>query len=116
MNKSPRVRSRPWVLVRVPSSAGEVEGVTSSAPCVGGVDGSLAVGVAVVEGDLLGVGVSVGGGEEGEPPGCGAVGGCVLGSEVACFPEHAANVRAVREERVRAARRLTGLVVYFIRT
>ena len=60
-----------------------------------------------MEGELLGVGVSVGGGEEGEPPGCGAVGGCVLGSEVACFPEHAANVRAVREERVRAARRLT---------
>ena len=87
--------------MRVPSSADEVEGVTPSAPCVGGVDGSLAVGVAVVEG---------------EPPGCGAVGGCVLGSEVACFPEHAANVRAVREERVRAVRRLTGLIVYFIRT
>jgi len=51
-------------LVRVPSSAGEVEGVTSSAPCVGGVDGSLAVGVAVVEGELLGVGVSVGDGED----------------------------------------------------
>ena len=69
-----------------------------------------------MEGELLGVGVSVGYGEEGEPPGCGAAGGCVLGSEVACFPEHAANVRAVREERVRAVRRLTGLVVYFIRT
>ena len=89
--------------------------MTSSAPCVGGVDGSPAAGVTVAEGELVGVGVSVGDGEEG-PPVCGAGGGCVLGSEVACFPEHAANVRAVREERVRAARRLTGLVVYFIRT
>lgn len=69
-----------------------------------------------MEGELVGVGVSVGDGEEGEPSGCGAVGGCVLGSEASCFPEHAANVRAVREERVRAARRLTGLIVYFIRT
>ena len=84
--------------------------------CVGGVDGSPAVGVAVVEGVLLGVGVSVGDGEEGEPPPCGAVGGCVLGSEVACFPEHAASVKAVREERVRAVRRLTGVTIYFIRT
>ena len=78
--------------------------------------GSLAGGGAGCVGALGGGGAPVGGGEVGEPPGCGAVGGCVLGSEVACFPEHAANVRAVREERVRAARRLTGLVVYFIRT
>ena len=89
--------------------------MTSSAPCVGGVDGSLAVGVAVVEGELVGVGVSVGDGE-GEPPGCGAVGGCVLGSAVGCCFEHATSVAAVREERVRAVRRLTGLIVYFIRT
>jgi len=83
---------------------------------VGVVDEPSAVGVDVAEGGLVGVGVSVGDGEEGESPACGAAGGCVLGSEVACFPEHAANVRAVREERVRAARRLIGLVVYFIRT
>ena len=115
LNRSARVRSRPWVLVRLPPPAGGVEGVTSSVPCVGGVDGSPAVGVAVAEGELVGVGVSVGDGEEG-PPVCGAGGGCVLGSEAArCF-EHAANVMAVSEERVRAVRRLTGLSTYFIRT
>jgi len=102
--------------VRVPPSAGGAEGGTSSALCVGGVDESFAVGVAVVEGVLVGVGVSVGVWEGEGLSVDGAAGGCVLGSEVACFPEHAANVRAVREERVRAVRRLTGLIVYFIRT
>lgn len=97
-------------------SDGGVEGVTSSVPCAGGVDGVLAVGVDVAEGELVGVGVSVGDGEEGELPAGGAVVGCVLGSEAACFPVHAANVKAVSDERARAVRRLTGLVSYFIRT
>lgn len=116
MNRSVRVRSRPWVLVRVPPSAGGAEGVTSSALCVGGVDGSFAVGVAVVEGVLVGVGVSVGDWEGEGLSVDGAAGGCVPDSEAACFCEHAANVKAVREERVRAVRRLTGLIVYFMRT
>ena len=116
MNRSVRVRSRPWVLVSASPSACGVEGVISSVLCVGGVDGSSAVGLAVVEGELVGVGVWVGDGEEGELPAGGAVVGCVLGSEVACFPVHAANVKAVREERVRAVRRLTDHVEYFIRT
>ena len=76
----------------------------------------FAVGVAVVEGVLVGVGVSVGVWEGEGLSVDGAAGGCVLGSEAArCF-EHAANVMAVSEERVRAVRRLTGLIVYFIRT
>jgi len=88
----------------------------SSEPLVGGVDGALAVVLSVAEEELVGVGVSVGLGEGGELSAGGVVVGCVLGSDVDCCPEHAANVRAVREERVRAARRLIGLVVYFIRT
>lgn len=45
----------------------------------------------------------------------GVVVGCVLGSEVDCCPEHATNVSAAREEKVSAVRRLTDLVLYFIR-
>ena len=103
------------MLVRVPPSAGGAEGVTSSALCVGGVDESFAVGVGVVEGVLVGVGVSVGVWEGEGLSVDGAAGGCVLGSEVVCLPEHAANVKAIREERVRAVRRLTGWGLYFIR-
>ena len=39
----------------------------------------------------------------------------MLGSEVDCCPEHVTNVSAAREEKVSAVRRLTDLVLYFIR-
>lgn len=83
---------------------------------VEGADASLAVEVAVAEGEPLGEGVSAGAGVGSEASAGGAAGDCVPDSGVACFPEHAASVKAVREERVRAVRRLTGLTIYFIRT
>ena len=92
------------------------EDAPPSTSLVGGVDGSPTVWLAVAEGELLGDGASVRSGAGSEVSACGAAGGCVPGSEAVCFPEHAATVKAVREERVRAVRRLTGLVLYFIRT
>ena len=86
-----------------------------SEPLVGGVDGALAVVLSVAEEELVGFGVSVGLGEGGELSAGGVVVGCVLGSEVDCCPEHAANASAAREEKVSAVRRLTDLVLYFIR-
>ena len=84
--------------------------------CAGGADGAPTVVPAVAEGELVGVGVSVGLGGGGEFLVGGAVVGCVLDSGVECRPEHAVNVSATKEERVRAVRRLTGSVLYFMRT
>jgi hypothetical protein len=84
--------------------------------CAGGADGAPTVVPAVAEGELVGVGVSVGLGGGVEFLVGGAVVGCVLDSGVECRPEHAVNVSATKEERVRAVRRLTGSVLYFMRT
>jgi hypothetical protein len=90
------------------------EGGLLSVKLVDGAGGAVAVvlaagevGVAgVVVGEGEGVGLSLGG----------AVVGCGVGSEVVGCPEQAARVSAAKEERVRAVRRLTDHVEYFIRT
>ncbi|WP_234415328.1 hypothetical protein [Actinomyces sp. Marseille-P3109] len=63
---------------------------------VDGADGAVAVVLAVEEG--------------------GGVVGCGVGSEVVGCPEQATRVSAAKEERVRAVRRLTDHVEYFIWT
>jgi hypothetical protein len=94
------------------------EGGLLSVKLVDGADGAVAVVLAVEEGVGVCVGVAVGDGE-GELVGLslgGAVVGCGVGSEVVGCPEQAAKVSAAKEERVRAVRRLTDHVEYFIRT
>ena len=92
------------------------EGGLLSVKLVDGADGAVAVVLAVEEGVGVCVGVAVGDGEGVGISLGGAVVGCGVGSEVVGCPEQATRVSAAKEERVRAVRRLTDHVEYFIWT